>query len=306
MASIDLGTVACVTVTYHPDPAVLHSQLRALPAESIKVLVDNGSPKPLLSILGALLADIANLEMISLDENVGLAAATNIGARHVSGLGKSRLLLILDQDSEPCTNSIASLAQAFDSLSEAGVPVGAVGPALVDPATGRRHGFHIVDGLRWSRVDPDEGPPVRCDSLNGSGTLTDLVLFHRLGGLEEALFIDHVDTEWSFRMSASGRHLYGVPAARFIHRMGDSSMRVWLGGWRVWPIRSPRRHRYLFRNALRLWRRPYVPWIWKAWMLPKLLITALVYALTGPSRWSQLKAMCQGVADGMRGIGGRI
>jgi rhamnosyltransferase len=215
-------------------------------------------------------------------------------------------LLILDQDSVPMPDAVQRMVQAFLSLEDGGVPVGAVGPALLDPATGRRHGFHQIDGLWWRRVHPKDGSPIRCDGLNGSGTLTDFALFERLGGLDAELFIDHVDTEWSFRLAANGWLMFGIPDAELEHRMGDSSKRVWLGKWTVWPIRSPLRHRYLFRNAVRLWFRPYVPRIWKVWVVPKLLLTALVYSILGPSRLSQLKAMARGVADGMRGNGGAI
>lgn len=306
MTHADTGALACVTVTYHPDAEVLHTQLRALPRQLRKLLVDNGSSEDLLAHLETSLADVANWEILRLGKNMGLAAATNIGANHISRTGKERLLLILDQDSEPCPDSITHLVEAFDWLSSAGLPVGAVGPALMDPLTNHRHGFHVIDGLRWRRIDPEGGQLVRCDSLNGSGMVVDLAMFEDMGGLEAALFIDHVDTEWSFRMTANGKQMYGVPAAQFIHRMGDSSMRIWLGRWVVWPIRSPLRHRYLFRNVIRLLRRPYAPRTWKIWVVPKLLITALIYVVMGPSRWLQLKAMARGVADGLRGNGGAL
>lgn len=300
MSTPDLGAVGCVTVTYHPDLEVLRSQLRALPPESQKVLVDNGSSEAVLAELEVLMADVANLQIVRLGKNLGLAAATNIGAEHISLSGRARFLLLLDQDSEPCPGSISGLVSAYDSLSCAGSAVGAVGPALLDPATNHQHGFHVIKGLRWSRVNPVGGPPVRCDGLNGSGTLVDLSLFQRLGGLEAALFIDHVDTEWSFRMAANGREMYGVPSAQFIHRMGDSSRRIWLGKWTVWPIRSPLRHRYLFRNSMLLLRRPYTPPVWKFWVVPKLLLTALVFAVTGPDRGEQVLAMLRGLKDGIK------
>lgn len=302
----DLSTVASVTITYCPAPALLYSQLIALPTELRKVLVDNGSPEEVWTTLVPLLAGIKNLDILRLGENLGLAAGANAGAQYIARTGGARFLLILDQDSVPISDAVQRMVEAFLSLEDVGVPVGAVGPALLDPATGHHHGFHEIRGLWWRRVHPKGDAPIRCDGLNGSGTLTDFALFERLGGLDAALFIDHVDTEWSFRLASNGWLMFGIPDAEFEHRMGDSSMRVWFGRWTVWPIRSPLRHRYLFRNALCLWFRPYVPRIWKIWMVPKLLITALVYSVVGPSRWLQLKAMARGVADGLRGSGGAI
>lgn len=302
----DLSTVASVTVTYHPDTALLHSQLAALPAKMRKVLVDNGSPEEVWRELATLTGPIKNLEVLRLGQNIGLAAGANEGVHHIARTGGARFLLLLDQDSVPMPGAIERMVDAFLAMREDGVPVGAVGPELLDPSTGRHHGFHEIDGIWWRRIHPSSRTPVRCDGLNGSGTLVDFAVVEQIGGLDASLFIDHVDTEWSFRLASRGWLMFGIPGAEFEHRMGDRSTRLWLGGWTVWPIRSPVRHRYLFRNATRLWFRPYVPGVWKFWVIHKLLATSLVYAILGPSRWSQLKAMALGVADGLRGRGGAI
>src|SRR5690606_18738393 len=132
---------------------------------------------------------------------------------------------------------------------------------------GLQHGFHCMDGWRWSRRFPGQGDadPIACANLNGSGTMVRTKLFLDLGGLDETLFIDHVDTEWSFRVLAAGHALFGIPRAQFNHGMGERGLRFWWFGWRVWPQRAPMRHYYLFRNTVNLWTRDYVPRVWKAW-----------------------------------------
>lgn len=141
--------------------------------------------------------------------------------------------------------------------------------------------------------------PVPCSNLNGSGTLVPITLFQQLGGLDKKLFIDHVDTEWAFRVMAHGYSLWGIPNAVFNHSMGQASVRFWLFGWRVWPVRSPLRHYYLYRNAAMLMKRPYVPLVWKAWAAIKLLLTGTVMAITGPSRCQQIKNMWRGLRQGL-------
>jgi len=98
---------------------------------------------------------------------------------------------------------------------------------------------------------------------------------------------------------AAGYALYGMPQVGFIHRMGEASVRFWLFGWRVWPSRSPRRHYFLFRNAVILMRRDYVPAVWKAWAVAKLLVTFAVHALTDPRRKEQCRAMLRGLREGL-------
>jgi len=304
MTRIDGGAcedLVCITVTYHPDPTVLVAQLRALPEGSTKLLVDNGTPEPHWVETLRACEGIDGLQILRMGANQGLAAAVNAGARHALSQSRWSHVLLLDQDSEPAPKAVERLLQAHAQLAlEQGTPV-AVGPALRDPVTGLLHGFHRLEGWRYRRVPPAGYLRIPCDTLNGSGTVTRLGDFVASGGLDETMFIDHLDTEWSFRVRAVGWRLFGVSEAEFTHRMGDSSRRIWLGGWRVWPLRSPLRHRLLFRNAAWLIRRPYVPVAWKVWAIPKLLMTAILFAALGPQRWRQLAAMAGGCLDGWRG-----
>ncbi|MGH8378503.1 MAG: glycosyltransferase family 2 protein, partial [Gammaproteobacteria bacterium] len=91
----------------------------------------------------------------------------------------------------------------------------------------------------------------------------------------------------------------GIPNAIFAHRMGQDSMRFWWFGWRVWPLRSPRRHYFLFRNAVILMRRDYVLKVWKVWAAIKLLLTFWVTLAIGPHRREQISSMLRGIRGGL-------
>ncbi|MBN7822250.1 glycosyltransferase [Bowmanella yangjiangensis] len=297
---------ASITVTFSPDPVLVVTQLRALPDDWLRLVVDNGTSDDEWALIEPAIANLPGVEVMRLGANLGLAAAQNRGMEYLAGRGDCTHVLLLDQDSEPLQGSASALADAHSALVARGYPVGAVGPTLRDPVSGVQHGFHQVVGWRWARVNPVDGAPVPCECLNGSGTFMALELALSLAGMDEGLFIDHVDTEWSFRLLASGHRLYGVPEASFLHRMGDRTTRLWLFGWRVWPVRSPSRHRYLFRNAVLLLGRSYVPPIWKAWAVVKLGLTVVVFALAGPQRLAQLGNMVAGVRDGVLGRSGAL
>ena len=296
----DPAVVATVTVTFNPDIDLLRTQLDALPRESLKLVVDNATQAEVLQGIQTLVSQTPNARLLRNDENLGLAAAVNRGVRAVRDAAPAtRFVLLLDQDSEPAPDSIEALLTGFEALQARGERVGCVGPTLLDVATGLPHGFHQCTRWRWKRVYPASGAtaPVPCANLNGSGTLVPIDLFLELGGLEEALFIDHVDTEWAFRVQARGYRLFGIPQAVFRHRMGDTSRRIWLFGWRVWPVRSPRRHYFLYRNAVILMRRSYVPRVWKVWAVAKLVMTTCGTLATGPQRLAQMRSMASGVRD---------
>lgn len=296
------STLATVTVTYNPEISQLAAQLQVLPEGAVKVVVDNASRQELRESIRALTEQVPNSHFIANPTNVGLAAALNSGVNAASGLAPgARFVLLLDQDSEPGPGSIDKLLTAFHMLEEAGHRVGAVGPRLVDVATGLDHGFHRIKGWRWSRFYPssDSLEPVRIDNINGSGSLIPIRVYEQLGGLEEDFFIDHVDTEWAFRLKAAGYRLFGVPDSVFNHRMGERCMRFWCLGWRVWPHRAPSRHYYLFRNAVRLIRRDQVPIVWKIWAGPKLILTMAVHLLADSQRRQQIVAMVRGIRAGL-------
>ncbi len=211
-----------ITVTYHPDPAVLDRQLAALPRQTMKVIVDNASTKTELPGLYAVLARHEHVSLLENQTNLGLAAALDQGIRHAAEQWPHCThVLLLDQDSEPQPGCIERLAAALQTLEQQGNRPGAVGPQLDDAGALLSHGFHQMTRWRWRRVYPptDCKTPIPVANLNGSGTYMPLELYLRLGGLDTSLFIDHVDTEWSFRLLSAGYSLWGIPDAALTHRM---------------------------------------------------------------------------------------
>lgn len=298
----ELSRLVVVTVTYHPDMVVLARQMALLPAKALWVVVDNASLPEEVAELSALVASRDNTQLLACERNLGLAAALNAGAALAAQVDPAiEFYLLMDQDSEPGRDSITLLLQRFLYLEQKGLAVGCVGPRLVDDITGLQHGFHCMEGLRWVRRYPEIGDrPLTCANMNGSGTLVRRSLFEVLGGLDEDFFIDHIDTDWAFRVIAAGYDLFAVPEAVFLHRMGESSFRFWLFGWRIWPQRSPIRHYFLFRNAIRLLRRAYVPKVWKGWAVIKLAMTFVVHLLFDSQRREQVRHMYRGVSDGFK------
>lgn len=298
----DPRQLVVLTVTYHPDILLLARQFAALPADAWLIVVDNASYEDEIAAVERLVRARPRSTLIRNAANRGLAAALNQGAAHAfEQIPEGQYLLLMDQDSVPEPGAVESLLTAYAALRERDPRVACVGPRLVDASTGLPHGFHCIAGWRWVRRYSEAGDrsPIACANLNGSGTLMHADLFRTLGGLDETLFIDHVDTEWSFRVLNKGLLLYGIPWTAFEHGMGERGLKFWLLGWRIWPHRSPQRHYYLFRNALWLMRRDYVPRVWKTWAAVKLLLTLAAQALIDPRRGAQLRCMVQGLRDGM-------
>lgn len=302
-AVMHIQQLSCITITFHPDFNLLKAQLNNLPAECIKILVDNASGPDTVSKLKQLISSFQNTYLLENDQNLGLATAINQGVNFVITLPQApQFILLLDQDSVPEPTSSVILLNAFLELRQQGNPVGCVGPLLVDGKTGLTHGFHQSTPLRWTRFypSPTDSHPIRCANINGSGSLFPVCVFKELDGLDEQLFIDHIDTEWSFRMVSKGYQLWGIPNAIFQHSMGETSLKFWFFGWRVWPVRSALRHQYLFRNTILLMQRPYIPNVWKFWAVIKLILTFMIVLLYDKSRFQQMKHMFSGIKKGIK------
>jgi rhamnosyltransferase len=298
----ETSQLTIITVTFHPDVERLGQQVDALPPDAWLVVVDNASADKTYRQLQQRLAARPQTHLVRNETNLGLAKALNQGAEHaIAHIESAQYLLLMDQDSVPFPNAITRLLAAHAELESRGLPVGCVGPRLVDRATGLQHGFHRIKGWRWSRVYPAETDhdPIECANLNGSGTLMRINFFSALGGLDERLFIDHVDTEWAFRVLNAKFLILGIPDARFDHAMGEKSLRFWCFGWRIWPQRSPKRHYYLFRNAVWLMGRSYVPMVWKSWAVIKLFLTLVIHIAIDPQRVQQLRQMFGGIIAGL-------
>ncbi|MHB8354937.1 MAG: glycosyltransferase family 2 protein [Burkholderiales bacterium] len=296
--------VLVVSVTFHPDLAVLQQQLAALATGSAPavLLVDNGSNPDTLSVLRQWVAASQRLTLMALGENRGLAAAHNAGIAHARAHGFTHVLL-MDQDSLPAPAMLAQLTEAFTQLSREHAQVAAVGPWYLDPLLNNPPDFMR---LRWwgiSRYTPRaDCPIVAVDYLISSGCLISLQALAAIGGMQEALFIDYVDIEWGLRARRLGWMLYGVFPARMTHSLGPRVARFL---WRRFPLHSPQRHYFVVRNALWLYRDGALPLSWRAPHALRLLLRFSIYLLVGDSRRERLKYVWRGLCDGLRGRMGK-
>ncbi|QDE38787.1 glycosyltransferase [Luteibacter pinisoli] len=292
---------AAVIVTFHPDIVTITRQVSLLDDLAHVIFVDNGSGQEALKALRGLAAGNDHVEVLELGGNEGLAAALNAGIECAAARG-ARSVLLLDQDSLFEPSAPTRLLDGLNRVQQDTGRLCCAGPVLLDPETGMNHGFHYVaNGWRWARAfPPSSAAPIAVANLNGSGTTMPIDLFRVLGPLDASLFIDHVDTDWSFRVLHGGFGLFGLPSVAFDHRMGERGRRIWLLGWRVWPERSPLRHYFLFRNTVRLLGRQHVPSVWKVWAVGKMAVSVVVVGLTDARRGSQLGMMWKGIREAVQ------
>lgn len=298
--------IGAIIVSYEPNPDSLTALVRrVMPQVERLLVVDNGSSA---SKLARLRADAQSLgiALTELGENRGIATAHNVGFAWLRGQSCTHALL-LDQDSLPAEDMVEHLKSALQSLYQAGEKVAAVGPRYVDPLSGHSSFFVRIGPLRFQKVycSANQKNPIPVDFLISSGSLVPLMAIDVVGEMEDALFIDHVDTEWFLRATMHDLRAFGVCDAVMHHSLGDSTLSIWIGRWRQIAVHSPLRHYYTFRNSVLLYRRRYAPWRWIAGDLHRLLGMLIIFSLRSPERFKHIKMMLKGLWHGLNNVSGK-
>jgi rhamnosyltransferase len=290
--------VCAVVVSHDPDWRLLGELLDSLGSQVERtVVVDNATAG---TQLDRLCQDHPNVDLLSLPENRGLAEALNAGIARARAMPRISRVLLMDQDSVPAADMVATLDAALGRLSTT-ARVAAVGPCHRDPR--EREDAHFVQ-IRFPfnrklRCGSGEGA-IGCDFLITSGSLIPLSALAQVGDMDPGLFIDNVDLEWCFRAASLGYALFGVCAAHMRHHHGAERRRV-PGLPRGIIVHPPQRLYYMMRNRVLLYRRGYTPRRWIGQDLPRLLVKLLVFSLWVPPRLANLRQMLAGLRAGMAG-----
>lgn len=299
------GRVYAVVVTFQPDLPRLKQLLAAcLPQVTGLVVVDNGSGAHIKASLQKQ-GKIDLFDVLSLDGNVGVAAAQNKGVVWARERGCSHLLFF-DQDSVPSSDMVTRLLSALHRAAHSGSAVAAVGPRLVDRRTGTSTPFvhfGILGVTKKTRGEGGDKQLIETDFLVSSGMLIPLEMLDCVGLLEEGLFIDNVDLEWCFRARSMGLSLYGVHDAVMEHSVGDQVIEL---GGHVIHLHNPLRQYYIMRNRILLYQRSYSPWGWIVQDFVRMLFKLLAFSLFFAPRRQNLAMMLKGIKDGMTGKMGKL
>ncbi|MBU9563676.1 glycosyltransferase family 2 protein [Burkholderia multivorans] len=234
--------------------------------------------------------------------NLGVGAAFNQGVERLLRVG-CHFALLFDQDSEPSEELLRGLPLALAREISVNARVALVGPAYDDRRLGGVVPFVRFGYFKLKRIAPSGTVPIDVDFLISSGSCLNLAVWRDIGPMDEGLFIDFVDLEWCVRARSKGYVVRGVPWLRLPHELGGAPIRVF---GRSYPGHNALRHYYMFRNAIALIRRRYVPITWKSTELVKLPFRLLIYGTFMPSRLQHVRMSLLGLWHGLTGRSGAL
>ena len=232
-------------VTYNPNLQEFISRVNILKDHGVNVIIiDNNS---------SISFEISHVTLIHLYENIGIAAAQNIGIRKALAFGASSITF-LDQDTSIDIESIEILhSEVHSGSSVIAVPLcrsrnSGVFYDIVwwdfQSNILRRNPTVDSSGFRWTNIAISSGLTVNCN------------IFDEDSYMDEGLFIDYVDTEWCLRMFHRGYIIRVITKINLLHEIGDHTIDF---KFFKLPIHSPSRRYYRVRNSLILMRYPHIP-----------------------------------------------
>ena len=280
-----MSKIAAVVVLYEPELATAQSLINQLTQQVDAVTVVDNSTSP-----SALDLSHANIHYQHLPNNLGIAAAQNIGLKRAIEQN-CEYALLFDQDSSVSSDFVSSLMQCFSAHQKTDPSLIAIGPQVICSFSDE-----AVKPKIQKRVE------VSCDiaivpQLISSGMLICLSKLEHVGFKEEGLFIDGVDHEWCWRANKQGFSVAIAQQVTMQHQLGDSRSSI-MGI--TYKVGAPIRLYYQFRNILILSRRAYVPNYWKLRNLTAIPFRLLVNGLFENKRKSRLQFMLKGIGDGIK------
>lgn len=285
-----------VVVLFNPSEVHVNNLLRLKRLSDEIIAVDN-SPELDLELHERICA--GGVEVLSNRNAGGVAGAYNKGIERLIEKG-CRLFFIFDQDSEVQEDYFVQMRKASITLN---TPHFLVGPKVYDINVKRYLPAHLLSrfSLKAIPITDQKSGLLRCSSIITSGSMMSLETYRVLGPFLEDYFIDHVDTEYSFRAVCKGVPVYINAALALKHQVGKRLDHRFLFfkliQWNTVPIRQY----YSARNCIHICRRYGAQFPLLSLVNVITIQQILSIAFYEKDKRRKIVAMAAGIIDGLRG-----
>lgn len=214
--------ICSIVITYNPNEVLLKSIDELVCQTDFVLIIDNNSAdKAILTEIES--RHIDRVKMICNEQNAGVAAALNQGLDYAAK-NNFELILTMDQDSvllPDCVERLLATLNGNEKIASAGA------------------NYKNIDSKKTYKF---------VDALITSGNLVWVDKALEVGGFNSELFIDGVDTEFSFKLIDAGYKLAYVFSAEIEHSIGEIITVKTFFGKRKLQYHSPLRYYYIYRN----------------------------------------------------------
>ena len=284
------SSVFSIIVLYKTELDIFKEVLAAHLDNFSDIILMNNSPEISFELFQS-----SQVRIINNPGNIGLASALNVGILEAKKQG-AEMVALFDQDTllpDDFSKNIIKHINAYQGFKK---------PALFSPVffnyvTDDYGSIINFKPFRLIRSKPDKQMFITHPQyVITSGSFIPISVLDQVGLMREELFIDFVDIEWCLRARAKGYEIVSFPKVEIEHNLGDSSV-SFMGT--NYPIHSPLRMYYYFRNAMYLYRLREIDWNWRLVDATRNLFRFLFYMLFVKNRPNYFKYIIKGYYHGL-------
>ncbi|MHB0990629.1 MAG: glycosyltransferase family 2 protein [Burkholderiales bacterium] len=291
-------SICALVISYYPSVEIIGNVTALLDQVDEIIVVDNGSGAE-TKILLEKLADYSNVQVIYNQDNLGIAAALNIGIGHAKAIGH-QWVATFDQDSKVTPEMVKTMLLAYDAYPEK-EKVWGLSPRYQNQSTGQ------ISTSRSNKTYVDNLPYAEVLVVMTSGNLIKTSVFDVVGYFNESLFIDHVDSEFCLRCSNLGYKILEVNDAILLHCIGFPVQHKILWKIKTTSNHSSLRRYYIARNGIYIYKK--FIFIYPAWVIHdayKFLKLMIMLVLFETDKKQKLSAIFKGILHGLSGKMGKF
>lgn len=221
------------------------------------------------------------VDYLKLDKNFGIAEAQNRG---IANLLKDDIngIFFFDQDSLISIDFITKMIMSDNEISSKQNNVGIITPSIVE---------------QYSTIEFESTNYHRVNETISSGSLIKKDVFLKVGVMEESLFIDYVDFEFCWRVTANNYCIFKSNSVELEHKVGQKIISFF--GKKIY-VPAPFRYYYVYKNGITLIERNYVPNYWKKRERILQVLTPLIVIFLLDKKIERLSYIWKGITDGYK------
>lgn len=271
--------LAGVVILYNPNENVIQNILTYLAGVSVLYVLDN-SEEPNEKVVG-IIKRMTKVVYISFCCNMGVSYALNYALRKCSDFD---YLLTMDQDSKFPANEFVKYKKKIQKYQSRDIGIYTINYEKAD--------------YQYLHIQTDD----YLESAITSGAIINVRIAYALGGFDDALFIDGVDTEYSYKVIKGGFKIFRFHDILMEHRIGAPKTRKFLF-WDVYPSNhNATRRYYITRNNIYLFRKFHQG---KRLLISVLFKEPIKILLYEDDKKKKIKAFWNGLCDGLTGKMGK-
>lgn len=279
-----------IIVLYKHDPIAFKQVLKNQINNFSNIVLVNNSPEISIDSYKS-----NHVTVINNSTNIGLAAALNVGILEAKKQG-AEMVALFDQDTllqDNFCSSMLKLIKAYQGKKSA-----LYAPSYFNHVTKDYGSFINFKPLQLIRSKPFNYSYVAYPQyVITSGSVITIAVLEDVGLMLEELFIDFIDIEWCLRARSKGYEIVIFPQVEISHYLGDSSI-SFLGT--NYPIHSPKRMYYYFRNAMYLYQKKDIDLNWRIIDASRNLFRFLFYMMFVKNRMIYFKYIIKGYYHGIK------